>query len=935
MSFEISFADALILMPKFTSTLKALIGNKEKLSEMARTPLNEHCSAVILNKLPEKLRDPSKFLIPCDFPGMDECLALADLGASINLMPLSVWKKLSLPELTPTCMTLKLADRSITQPIGIAEDVYLKVGKFKFPADFVVVDFDADPRVPLILGRSFLKTGRALIDVYEGELTLRVGKEAITFNLDQTSRYSSNYDDNSVNRIDVIEMACEEYSQEVLGFSDVIASGNPTPYYDPIVSTSSPTLTPFGDSDFLLEEVDAFLALEDDPTSPEVDDSYYDPEGDILLLESFLNDDPSLPPPTQGNYLPEIRKELKVCEAKTDKSSIDEPPEVKLKDLPPHLEYAFLEGNDKLPVIIAKDLSVEEKAALIKVLKSHKRAIAWKLSDIKGINPEFCTHKILMEEDYKPAVQHQRRVNPKIHDVIKKEVEKLLDTGLIYPISDSPWVSPVHYVPKKGGFTVVENDENELIPTRLVTGWRVCIDYQKLNEATRKDHFPLPFMDQMLERLAGNEYYCFLDGFPGYFQIPIDPHDQEKTTFMCPYVTFAYRRMPFGLCNAPGTFQMCMMAIFHDMIEKMIEVFMDDFSVFGNSFENCLSRVDKMLQRREDTNLCLNWEKSHFMVKEGIVLGHKISKKEIEVDKAKVNVIAKLTHPTTITPHVLEREISLERVITAATGLDAKQDKVKATTLKERISSWGLMQRLGLLFSSTQNTVQEFLASKGVATESSGINGWLQDFEYFNAAVRPVVRTDVETNGIEFFKTVVLVDTLLERCSSIYRSQTKVDSEPPMVQMIDITNHMNAFKLFMLLQIRWTRRGIFLSPELQDEMNRSFIAQKQTLTSLGHSLLRNSLLSRFSWFWYTLTHDGKRLGLLLLDIDEKWIPLSADLFQKAIRSILHETSIVPKPDLDFGIGKAISLTEAEEEAVCKGEGGEFHVACKGIVSDQT
>ncbi|GJW19978.1 reverse transcriptase domain-containing protein [Tanacetum coccineum] len=508
--FDISFADALILMPKFALTLKSLISNKEKLFELARTPLNEHCSAVLLKKLPEKLRDPGKFLIPCDFHGMDECLALADLGASINIMPLSVWKKLSLPELTPTCMTLELADCSISQPIGIAEDVSVKVGKFQFPADFVVVDFDADPRVPLILGRSFLKTRRASIDVYEGELTLRVGKEAVTFNLDQTSRYSSNYDDMTANRIDVIDMACEEYSQEVLSFSDVIASGNPTPYYDPIVSTSSPTLTPFGDSDFLLEEVDAFLALEDDPTSPEVDDSYYDPEGDILLLEAFLNDDPSLPPPTQGNYLPEIRKELKVCEAKNDKSSIDEPPEVELKDLPPHLEYAFLEGDDKLPVIIAKDLSVEEKAALIKVLKSHKRAIAWKLSDIKGINPKFCTHKILMEEDYKPAVQHQRRVNPKIHDVIKKEVEKLLDAGLIYPISDSPWVSPVHCVPKKGGFTVVENDENELIPTRLVTGWRVCINYRKLNEATRKDHFPLPFMDQMLERLAGNEYYCFL-----------------------------------------------------------------------------------------------------------------------------------------------------------------------------------------------------------------------------------------------------------------------------------------------------------------------------------------------------------------------------------------------------------------------------------------
>ncbi|GJX12424.1 hypothetical protein Tco_0204182 [Tanacetum coccineum] len=275
----------------------------------------------------------------------------------------------------------------------------------------------------------------------------------------------------TANRIDVIEMDCEEYSQEVLGLSNLIASGNPTSYYDLIVSPSSPTLTPFGDSDFLLlEETDAFLAFEDDPTSPEVNDSYYDSEGVILLLEAIINSDPSPPPPNQGNYLPEIRKELKVCEAKTDKSSIDEPPEVELKDLPPHLEYAFLEGDDKLPVIIAKDLSIEEKAALIKVLKSRKRAIAWKLSDIKGINPEFCTHKILMEDDYKPEVQHQRRVNPKIHDVIKKEVEKLLDAGLIYPISDSPWVSPIHCVPKKGGFIVVTNDENELIPTRLVTG---------------------------------------------------------------------------------------------------------------------------------------------------------------------------------------------------------------------------------------------------------------------------------------------------------------------------------------------------------------------------------------------------------------------------------------------------------------------------------
>ncbi|GJU97255.1 reverse transcriptase domain-containing protein [Tanacetum coccineum] len=444
-------------------------------------------------------------------------------------------------------MTLELADRSISEPIGIAEDVYVTVGKFQFPADFVVVDFELDPRVPLILGGSFLIDQSALIDVILGEITLRVGREAITFNLDQTSRYTANYHHMTANRIDVINMACRRILTR-------------------------------RDSDFLLfEEADSFLAVEDDPTSPEVDPTYYDPDGDILLLEAILNSDPSPPPPNQGNYFPETRKDLKICEANNENSSVNEPPEVELKDLPPHLEYAFLEGDDKLPVIIAKDLKNEEKAALIEVLKSHKRAIAWKLSDIKGIDPEFCTHKTHV----------------------------------------------ANCVPKKGGMTVVKNDENDLIPTRLVTGWRVCIDYRKLNEATRKDHFPLPFMDQMLERLAGNQFYCFLDGFSGYFQIPIDPKDQEKTTFTCPYGTFAYRRMPFGLCNAPGTLR---------------GFFLYMPIPFGQNVKTVVRHH----------NLVLNWEKSHFMVKEGIVLGHKISKSGIEVDRAKVDVIAKLPHPTTV-----------------------------------------------------------------------------------------------------------------------------------------------------------------------------------------------------------------------------------------------------------------------------------------------
>nr|GEX64325.1 reverse transcriptase domain-containing protein [Tanacetum cinerariifolium] len=336
--------------------MKVLQINQQVKAVAPRTLLNEHCLAVLLKKLPEKLGDPDKFLIPFDLPGMGECLALADLGASINLMPLSMWNKLSLPELSPTCMTLELADRLISH-----------------------------------------LTEHALIDVYEGELTLRVAKEAMAFNLDQTSRYSANYDAMSVNRIDLIDV-------------------------EPIISISSLTLTPFGDSDFLLEETDAFLAIDDEPISPKIDDCYYDSGGDILLLEEFLNDDPSSPP------LPP--QELKVVEPTNENSSIDESSVVELKDLPPHLEYAFLEGDDKLPVIIAKDLKVEEKTAHIEVLKSHKQALAWQLSDIKGINPKFCTHKILMEDDFKPAVQHQRRANPKIHEVIKKEVDNFFFNSL-------------------------------------------------------------------------------------------------------------------------------------------------------------------------------------------------------------------------------------------------------------------------------------------------------------------------------------------------------------------------------------------------------------------------------------------------------------------------------------------------------------------------
>nr|GEU65387.1 reverse transcriptase domain-containing protein [Tanacetum cinerariifolium] len=327
-----------------------------------------------------------------------------------------------------------------------------------------VVDYVVDPWVPLILGRPFLRTRRALIDVYSEELTFRVDDEAITFKVGQTLKYSYN-DAESINLIDVIDVACEKYVQEMLGFSKIPKSGNRTPILDPIIALSSPSLTPFEGGDFILEEIEACLARKLIPSG--IDDIDFEPKGDILLIEKLLNDDPSSPLPS---------KELNLEELKNVKSSINDPLELELKDLPSHLEYAFLEGTNKLLIIIDKNLKEDEKVRLLKALKSYKHAIAWKISNIKGIIPQFCTHKILMEDDFKLAIQHQRRVNPKIQEVIKKEVINILDARLIYPISDIPWVSPVHCVPKKGGMTVVTNEDNELIPTRL--GTRYLLTYK-------------------------------------------------------------------------------------------------------------------------------------------------------------------------------------------------------------------------------------------------------------------------------------------------------------------------------------------------------------------------------------------------------------------------------------------------------------------------
>ncbi|KAK1417158.1 hypothetical protein QVD17_26281 [Tagetes erecta] len=594
---NLPFVEALQQMPKYAKFLKDLLTNKKKLEQISRVTLSEECSAAVQNKLPQKMTDPGSFTIPCFIGSLSVTNALADLGASINLMPYSVYAKLDLGELLPTRMSIQLADRSVKYPRGIVENMLVKVDKFVFPVDFVILDMDEDDRVPLILGRPFLATAGALIDVSDGKLTLRVADETVTFDVARSMRHTHEQDD-------------------TLYFMDTLWSQVSGTIKSLVTSDHT-------DTQILVRE------------NQEIEMTAYSHERDLQVLASK--------PPQEAEVC-----EVIVHDDPAEKPSVEIPPALELKDLPSHLEYAFLGEGSQLPVIISSDLTEDEKMRLISVLKAHKQAIAWKLMDIKGISPSFCTHSIFMEEDYKTVRQPQRRLNPNMQEVVKKEVIKLLDAGLIYPISDSKWVSPVQVVPKKGGMTVVQNERNELIPTRTVTGWRVCIDYRKLNDATRKDHFPLPFIDQMLERLSGKQFYCFLDGFSGYFQIPIAPEDQEKTTFTCPYGTFAYRRMPFGLCNAPATFQRCMVAIFHDMIEDSMEVFMDDFSVFGSSFDSCLSNLERMLARCEETNLMLNWEKCHFMVREGIVLGHKVSEAGLEVDRAKIETISKLPPPTSV-----------------------------------------------------------------------------------------------------------------------------------------------------------------------------------------------------------------------------------------------------------------------------------------------
>ncbi|XP_071933215.1 uncharacterized protein [Coffea arabica] len=448
---NIPLLDAIKQVPRYAKFLRDLCANRKRLKGDERVIVGENVSAILQRKLPPKCGDPGMFTIPCRIGNTLIGKAMLDLGASINVMPKSIYASLNLGPLKETGIIIQLADRTNAYPDGLIEDV------------LEVFEIEGRDELEVVLTRHF-----------ESETTSGV-----------------------------------ELSEEL---KCVIGS----------LQTLPTTKTRY----------------------------------DLAPI-----------------FIPEPHKRLL--------PSVVQAPVLELKPLPKHLKYAYLGEGETLPVIISAGLSKVQEEKLLRVLREHKQAIGWTIADIKGISPAVCMHRIRLEENSKPVRQAQRRLNPLMMEVVKKEILKLLDVGIIFAISDSPWVSPVQVVPKKAGVTVESNQEGELVPIRKPTGWRQCIDYRKLNAVTKKDHFPLPFIDQMVERLACRAYYCFLDGFSGYFQIAIAPEDQEKTTFTCPFGTFAYRRMPFGLCNAPATFQRCMVSIFSEYVEKIIEVFMDDFSVYG------------------------------------------------------------------------------------------------------------------------------------------------------------------------------------------------------------------------------------------------------------------------------------------------------------------------------------------------------------------
>ncbi|XP_047942710.1 uncharacterized protein LOC125189480 [Salvia hispanica] len=460
--------------------------------------------------------------------------------------------------LVDTKVVIQLADRTCISPEGVLENVIVKVHDFLYPADFHVIKMSENESAEssgVLLGRPFLRTAKTIIDVFDGSICLDYHGEKYTFSIDEAMKKPLD-----------VENLHEQFNNSELSHS-----------IDKEVAGWCETLLTRDLTDEQINE--AIMAFCHQPLSFESTCSVQakgpDEATDFGEMATRI---------LEKNPLPQ--------EAIT--------PKKELKILSESLKYAYLGEDETFPMIINSHLTEEQETELLEVIRRNKKAIGWTLSDLVGISPDLCMHHIRLEEGAKAHRDPQRKLNPNMREEVLKEVLKLLSLGIIYSIPDSEWVSPVHMVPKKSGIQVIKNDKNELVPTRLVTGWRMCIDYRKLNEATRKDHFPLPFIDQMLERLAGKQYFCFLDGYSRYFQIYVDPEDQEKT-------------------------------IFTYLLEVCIEIFMDDFTVYGNSFDSCLANLDLVLRRCQEKNLVLNFEKCHFMVPEGIVLGHVVSERGSKV----------------------------------------------------------------------------------------------------------------------------------------------------------------------------------------------------------------------------------------------------------------------------------------------------------------
>ncbi|CAN6542447.1 unnamed protein product [Malus baccata var. baccata] len=521
---NIPLLDAIKQVPRYAKFLKELCTTRRRISNKEVVQVSENVSAVLQRKLPPKCKDPGSFTILCVIGNTKFEQCMLDLGASINVMPYSIYASMNLGELKNDGVIIQLADRSNAYPKGVLEDVLVQVGNLIFPADFYVLDMEDSPHstpLPILLGRPFMKTARTKIDVFKGTLTMEFDGEVIDFNLSESIKFPK--DDHSCFSIDIIDDLAQDFLDclERDTLETTIAQG---------IGQKSGFAVPRS-----VEEAEIVAALESLP-------QYHGKPSNPISISVSTN-----------KLLP----------------SVTQAPVLELKPLPDHLKYVFLGDNETLPVILSLSLTAIEEEKLIRVLKEHKTAIGWTLADIRGISPTTCMHRILLEEGAKPTREAQRRLNPPMMEVVKKEIIKLLDCGVIYPISDSRW-------------------------------------------------------------------------------IVIAPDDQEKTTFTCPFGTFAYRRMPFGLCNAPATFQRCMVSIFSDFVEKIIEVFMDDFSVFGDSFDGCLENLTIILKRCVETNLVLNWEKCHFMVRQGIVLGHMVSERGIEVDKSKIDLIRYLLSPTSV-----------------------------------------------------------------------------------------------------------------------------------------------------------------------------------------------------------------------------------------------------------------------------------------------